>query len=176
MTHAARSYALPWTVIFADVFNGRTAANTPAPSKYQKEFLEAKTDAWSSSICVFRQQVLNPSKNGSPRHRISSLVRSLSTRQLLSSTSSGLFVRTCRTSLSSETSCKNSCRQLSSKMPQLVLSHCCLVGREVRNQTSLSHSKRSGSHAAVPLITRGAKQRNRRLREPQHNGCQPIWQ
>ena len=53
---------------------------TPAPSKYQKEFLEAKTDAWSSSKCVFRQQVLNPSKNGSPRHRISSLVRSFSTR------------------------------------------------------------------------------------------------
>ena len=54
---------------------------------------------------------------------------------------------------------KTRCRQLSSKMPQLVLSHCCLVGREVRSQTSLSHKKRSGSHTAVPLITRGAEQK-----------------
>ena len=52
-----------------------------------------------------------------------------------------------------------SCRQLSSKMPQLVLNHCCLVGREVRCQTSFKHSKRSGSHAAVPLITRGPEQK-----------------
>ena len=51
------------------------------PTKYQKESLEATTDAWSSSKCVFRQLVLNPSKNGSPRHRISPLVRSLFTRQ-----------------------------------------------------------------------------------------------
>ena len=54
---------------------------TPAPTKYQKESLEATTDAWSSSKCVFRQLVLNPSKNGSPSHRISPLVRSLFTRQ-----------------------------------------------------------------------------------------------
>ena len=44
-------------------------------------------------------------------------------------------------------------------MLQLTLSHCCLDGREVRSQTSLVHRKRSGSHAAVPLITRGAEQR-----------------
>ena len=43
-------------------------------------------------------------------------------------------------------------------MLQLALSHCCLDGREVRSQTSLVHRKRSGSHAAVPLITRGAEQ------------------
>ena len=54
---------------------------------------------------------------------------------------------------------KTRCLQLSSKMLQLVLGHCCLVGREVRSQTSLSHNKRSGSHAAVPLITRGAEQK-----------------
>ena len=38
-------------------------------------------------------------------------------------------------------SVKIRCRQLSSNMLQLALSHCCLDGREVRSQTSLSHRK-----------------------------------
>ena len=90
---------------------------------------------------------------------ISSLFsRSLSTRQFLSSLSSGLFVRTCRTSLSSETSCEYSLppavEQEAAARPRPLL-----LGRTRSSQsTSLIHRKRSGSHAAVPLITRGAKQ------------------
>ena len=69
LTNAVRSCALPWTVVVEDVFNVNLRPsslhpnNTPVPTEYQKESFEANLTLGRPQNCVFRQPILNPSKN-----------------------------------------------------------------------------------------------------------------
>ena len=70
LTNAARSCALSWTVVVADVFNGQPVAKFSAPLQYslthripERIFRSQKLTLGRLQNCVFRQLVLNPSKN-----------------------------------------------------------------------------------------------------------------
>ena len=137
----------------------------PHPQNTRKNLSKPKLTLGRLQNCVFRQLVLNPSKNwlSTSQFPLSSFVRCQLVNSLVV-----VFKSSCpdfqnlawlRNQLSKFTVA--SCR---ARLPQLVLSRRCLKGRESRSHTSFITKRHSGSHATVPLIKRGAGQRRQETR------------